>query len=416
MKLDEIFESGLWLWIAFLIFTSCGKSEVPSPDGGRKPLPLPKAERTVLAYVVGDNGQGELSSLLMNNVLDMQQGMTGVDTDRFRLVVYSEMASDFPHLIYMRREKDGTVVMDTVVTYPERNPLEKGVMKDVFASVMENFPADEYGLAFLSHSTSWLPARNDANGPMRSLGMYRLTEMNVTDFKEAIAESFEKPLKFVLFDSCLMFSVEVAYELKEVVDFLVGSPLEIPGPGAPYKVVVPAFFAETDPAIEVGRQYFEVYRESYEKPSDGWYDGVAIGVADCRKLSELAARTRQVLGAFSENCGVDRRLTLRYDYSSSEANRDFEDLMALVTGGRESDEYLHWKESFDAAIPFWRFTPTVYSAVLYWEDWSGRVDMTGADGLSCYIPFGEAHSVANRFMRSLRWYGDAEWRYLDVIR
>ena len=43
-----------------------------------------------------------------------------------------------------------------------------------------------------------------------------------------------------------MQSVEVAYELRDCSEYFIGSPTEIPGPGAPYKAVVPEMFTETN--------------------------------------------------------------------------------------------------------------------------------------------------------------------------
>lgn len=52
--------------------------------------------------------------------------------------------------------------------------------------------------------------------------------MNIPDFREALSSAFPKPLKFILFDSCNMQSVEVAYELRDCAEYFIGSPTEIP--------------------------------------------------------------------------------------------------------------------------------------------------------------------------------------------
>ena len=48
----------------------------------------------------------------------------------------------------------------------------------------------------------------------------------------------------MLFDACYMQSVEVIYQLRDRTDYFIGSPTEIPGPGAPYEAVVPALFSQ----------------------------------------------------------------------------------------------------------------------------------------------------------------------------
>ena len=79
---------------------------------------------------------------------------------------------------------------DTLFTYDEQNPLDKEVMASVISQTVSYFPADSYGFVFLSHSSSWVPASNNANS--RSIGYYRRTQMNIPDFREALSSAFPK--------------------------------------------------------------------------------------------------------------------------------------------------------------------------------------------------------------------------------
>ena len=56
-----------------------------------------------------------------------------------------------------------------------------------------------------------------------------------------------------------MQSVEVAYELRDCSEYFIGSPTEIPGPGAPYKGVVPEMFDETNLATNIAEAYYGYY-------------------------------------------------------------------------------------------------------------------------------------------------------------
>ena len=65
--------------------------------------------------------------------------------------------------------------------------------------------------------------------------------MNISEFVEILKSA--PHFDFILFDACFMQAVEVAYELRDYTDYCIGSPTEIPGPGASYDAVVPAMFS-----------------------------------------------------------------------------------------------------------------------------------------------------------------------------
>lgn len=88
------------------LFAACENNENEGPEG---PEPREQVGRTVLVYIVGDNGVSELSSLFKVNFSDMKAGMEEVDYSKCNLVVYSEMVNDVPHLISLK-QKNGKVV------------------------------------------------------------------------------------------------------------------------------------------------------------------------------------------------------------------------------------------------------------------------------------------------------------------
>lgn len=93
------------------LFAACENNENEGPEG---PEPREQVGRTVLVYIVGDNGVSELSSLFKVNFSDMKVGMEEVDYSKCNLVVYSEMVNDVPHLISLK-QKNGKVVADTLL-------------------------------------------------------------------------------------------------------------------------------------------------------------------------------------------------------------------------------------------------------------------------------------------------------------
>jgi len=77
-------------------------------------------------------------------------------------------------------------------------------MKQVLNDIIQMYPAQEYGLILWSHGTSWLPAGSS----LRSFGEDSGEQMNIPDLAENLPIKFD----FILFDACLMVSVEVVYD------------------------------------------------------------------------------------------------------------------------------------------------------------------------------------------------------------
>lgn len=385
------------------VLVGCSKED---EEGPVKPQPREQVGRTVLVYIVGDAGESwnELSDLFETNFADMKEGMREVDYSKCNLVVYSELVDDVPHLVSLKK-KDNKVVADTLFTYAEQNPLAKDVMSAVISQTISYFPADSYGMVFLSHSSSWVPANNDANS--RSIGYYRKTQMNITDFRDVLLNAFPEPLKFLLFDSCNMQSVEVAYELRNCVEYFIGSPTEIPGPGAPYKMVVPELFTETDLAVNIASAYYDYYDRLYtgEIPAsnENWTGGVATSVINSAALENLAMATEAVIHKYVQNVSELRRDgILLYDFSSSRANYDFNDFIQNLTGGEDNADYRLWRQAFDQAVIYRKTTLMNYSV------YRRMFSMKNSEGLSTYIP--EANdSKMNDFFHTLQWYSAAGW-------
>lgn len=386
------------------VLVGCSKED---EEGPVKPQPREQVGRTVLVYIVGDAGdpRNELSDLFETNFADMKEGMREVDYSKCNLVVYSELVDDVPHLVSLKK-KDNKVIVDTLFTYAEQNPLAKDVMSAVISQTISYFPADSYGMVFLSHSSSWVPASNDANS--RSIGYYRKTQMNIADFRDVLLNAFSEPLKFLLFDSCNMQSVEVAYELRNCVEYFIGSPTEIPGPGAPYKMVVPELFTETDLAVNIASAYYDYYDRLYtgERPTsnENWTGGVAASVINSAALENLAMATKAVIHKYVQNVSELRRDgILLYDFSSSRANYDFNDFIQNLTGGEDNSDYRLWRQAFDEAVIYRKTTLMNYSGIL-WRMFS----MKNSEGLSTYIPEA-SDSKMNDFFRTLQWYSAAGW-------
>jgi len=71
-------------------------------------------------------------------------------------------------------------------------------------------------------------------------------QTDITSLAKGITMAGIKKMEYILFDNCYMSSIEVAYELRNVTNYLIASPTEIMAYGMPYAVVGEYLFGKTN--------------------------------------------------------------------------------------------------------------------------------------------------------------------------
>ena len=211
-----------------------------------------------------------------------------------------------PVLLRIYRGNDGKPVTDTLKVYEDMELSASGEsLRRVLDDVRELFPARRYGLLVSSHGTGWLPPgysyNSEAPRQMRRKALvqpaqpwpetkaignqYVGSSSNVTWIPlEEFARAIPMHLDYLILDTCLSGSVEVAYELKDVVDRLIVSPAEILTAGMVYSTLSWDMFAGKDPDL---RTYCQEYYDYYNS-QDGSYRSGTISLVDCTRLDALA--------------------------------------------------------------------------------------------------------------------------------
>jgi hypothetical protein len=117
------------------------------------------------------------------------------------------------------------------------------------------------------------------------------------ELKRVLAEVTKKArrrIDILGFDACLMNMVEVAYELKESVDFIVGSEETEPGNGWPYEAQLKTLAASPNaPAKEVAPKLVANYRDSYK----GSGESVTQSAVDVSRVEDVATATKALAAA-----------------------------------------------------------------------------------------------------------------------
>lgn len=380
----------LWMCCSVLLVACKGDDPIPEPE------PPAYGSRTVLIYLAADN---TLYDMVSNDIAEMRAGVAKLNNSGLHLLVYIDTGSS-PRLIELVN-KSGEVVENVIKSYEKRNSVGVAETQEVFNDVFsnKNYRAESYGLVYWSHGDGWIPRplpKSRWVGQDESSGAF----MNISDLV-AILEGAPH-FDFLLFDACFMQSIEVAYAVRNYTDYYLGSPTEIPGPGARYDFLVPAMFAEGDVALKTAIAYYAPYEETYTgvapATNDNWTGGVSVSVLKSSELERLADMTKQVLSGTANNTEL-RSTVYNYDkrFTSSGSHVGYYDMVEMMRLLTDNAGFATWKQVYDVATPYWATTPKNFSA------FAKMFSMEGTNGVSHYIPssYGTAASTA---YRTTEWY------------
>ena len=225
---------------ALLLLSGCRKHDEPEDDTPAR------VRRTILVYMAAKNN---LSSFSYADLSEMARAEIPADC---RLVVFHSTYGEAPELVEIANGK-----MTTLKTYRgEQLAAQKETLIEVLADVEALAPSLSPGIIFWSHSSGWKGAQRVAAASSRSFGLEYGHEIELPDLAAALLTAARRP-EFIMFDSCYMGCVEVAYELRRCADFFIASVCEVPSDGMPYNLTLPLLFnGDYERAIDVNVDYY----------------------------------------------------------------------------------------------------------------------------------------------------------------
>jgi len=325
--------------------------------------------RTILVYMAADN---DLSDDAYVDLEEMQRGFTEKGTN---LLVFIDPADDVPQILEITPGGSKTVKV-----YPEFNSADAVKMGQVLSEMIRMYPADESGLILWSHGTSWLPA----GSRLRSFGRDNGKQMNIPDLANNLPAHFD----FILFDACLMGSVEVAYELKDKADYIIASSTETIYEGFPYDLIITELLQTKIDFNAVAESYFDYYNAQ-----DGAYRSATISVIETRYLPELAYSLKELFENNAVNLqAFDRTSVQRLDTFNEQYVFDLSDFVdKLFPDANKTD----FKAQLNRIVRYKNHTPQFLL----------EYNINTYCGLSCYIPHPERNDLT-MYYKTLKWYKD----------
>lgn len=352
-----------------LLAVSCDPVEGIAPE-------FPVKEKTVLIYMAGNNN---LSSYAASNLRDLKKGFVPSDDN---LLVYYHTPSQSPVLLQLKTDATGAVVQDTVYRFPARNSAATESLKSAMLVTQTMFPANEYGLFLWSHGTGWLPQGQYSKSFAEDSGM----EMEIVDLVKALPYK----LSFVVFDACLMGCVEVAYQMRDSVDYVIASPAEILSNGFPYANIMRHLYATPSDYVAVAQEYYNHYNSM-----TGQSRSATISVVKTSELENVAKAAKVVFDKHRDKIGALKYNSVqgyfRYDKYWF---YDFGDFIKTIAGEEDAAPVI---AALEKAV--------IYKAATPWFlDFT--IDPLRYSGLSTYIPLAPSDPELDAFYAKFDWNRD----------
>ena len=353
-------------------------------------------------------------------------------TDKQRLLVFVDSLNSNPTVgtPFIVELHGGEVY--PVKEYPEEfYSCDPAKFREVLQTMMDSAKADSYSLVLWGHASGWT-VDNDtiaestaaARGIRRvygqddgkdwNMGSYKF--MNITQMARALKGLPQ--LEYIFCDCCNMMCIEIGYELRHAAKYVLGSPAEIPGEGAPYDVIMPYFFKSGSEMYQgIMDTYYDFYKDLYVSYSDLKGCSVPLSVFDTQYMDSLAHVTRDVLPLFvpqyPDNAEIMGKGNVYYWYYDVPVMYDMRGIMKMSL---TEEAFNRWDKVYHLAVPYYYTSlrwETIYSSLSY-AFHNFTQDETLYGSTSMFVPinsYNYNNSVCrfNQTFKNYEWHQQMDW-------
>lgn len=318
-------------------------------------------QKTLFMYLPWSN---DLTNDFYTNISDMENAISRKGLNGERVVVFISTTSEEATMFEITC-KDGKCERVTLKDYTNPPFTTAEGITSILNDMKSFAPAATYAMTIGCHGMGWLPVNSTRSRGRTQMKMHWEYEgvpqtryfggtssryqTDITTLAEGIANAGIK-MEFILFDDCYMSAIEVAYDLRNVTDYLIGSTCEIMAYGMPYSIIGEYLLGEPDyKAICEG---FYSFYSTYSTPCG------TIGVTDCSELNNLVT--------------IMKEINTRYTFDSSKLNQlqrldgyrpvIFFDYGDYVTHLCEDEQLLQeFQDQLNRTVPYKAHTENYYS-------------------------------------------------------
>ncbi len=387
---------------ATISFTACSSDEdFASTDNGtaqKAPnVQLVQPERTVLVYMAGRNNltnNEKHVDFLKADLNEIKEGSKKLSDKDCMLVFVCRYQEDnnteTPWLarIWRGEVTDSVSVTDMGISKSDARACDPEVTEQVMRYAYGKYAATrDYGLVLWGHGTGWLMEQEvsatrayglDNGNYVGGSGKW----INVPTLKNILQKM--PHMKFIMCDCCHMMGLEDLYELRHVTDYMIGSPAEIPGQGAPYDTMLPALFEK--------EMFFSSIIERYHASVRGALPMAAVKMSEMDNVAQATVQAMQGVkanlgGGYADMTGI---IHYGYDDNGSEhldAHNFYYDAGDFMSRYASAADYQVWNEALAKAVVMKRIGYK-WDTIKKWDKFYTDFEMTEEKfhGVSMFVP------------------------------
>lgn len=286
-----------------------------SSDSDNSPVPSGPQNTTVnhhtlFMYFPWSGNANPLTEYFWKNIQDMKKAYLGSGIKNQKVIVFIQTNGTEGFMFNLADYRG--YYKDSLALYRHYTGLDQttadGIAR-ILLDMKSMAPADSgYAMMIGCHGLGWVPVvkQNAKTMAVRASqpflphwdiktegglttrffgGTSTQYQTNISTLAEAIASTGMK-MEYILFDDCYMSSVEVAYDLRHVANYVIGCPTEVMGDGMPYDRIGRSLLGRPD-----YKGIVDGFVDYYSK-SD--YPYGTIGVTCCAKLDSLASMVKEM--------------------------------------------------------------------------------------------------------------------------
>ena len=198
-----------------------------------------RADWTFMVYLDGDNN---LESNAIDDFLEMAQFGSTTDLDIIvqfdRIPEYDSSWGDWTTTKRFRVTRNMTpITEDQIEDIGEANMGDPQTLIDFVTWAQQSFPSDKYALILWNHGDGWSREMTRPGKESVCTDSTDSDRLNMKELQNAFS-SIGGRLDLIGFDACLMSMIEVAYEIRDYGDVMVGSEEVEPDEGWPYQIIL----------------------------------------------------------------------------------------------------------------------------------------------------------------------------------
>lgn len=293
--------------IASVCMLSSCKDDGPSEP---KQTEWPESDHTYLIYMIGDNS---LFSWCKQNTEKAIKGLLKSETP-VNLVIYDDSwRSNFegieegtPVLFRLKRNFVDRQKVDTIMIHQfekDHNSADPEIMQSIINEAFAACPASVKGLEIWCHGLGWAPSykyqatkASEATRASQWVGPDDDRYLEIWELRKALEKC--PHMNYIAFDACNMGQAEVAYELKDVADYMMACPTEIMAAGLPYTDLI-RILSGVNNVSALPKCFPEITYAFQQQSSVNYYDGT-FSILDLKAMTELHHAYKILLSVCSE--------------------------------------------------------------------------------------------------------------------